>query len=266
MLNCLPPHGLQHARPPCPSPTPRVYSNSCPLSLWCHPTISSSVIPFSSLQSFPASGSFQMSQLFISGGQRICISMLFFVLVVYPLHLGFFSLFYQWNHLIIQKFTKAPSRLVNSFAIPSRLCCAPNNSSDQAGWKDFANWRLFTLGHFALHHALSMAHAQGHLFSVSCVLAWHLGPLCALVCLLPSSPFPSGSQFPLNLHFLSLSPSTWVVLPTVPWHFAHNTCIFCLQYNWLFMYRSFLLHWKLFEGENQAVFISITLSLIAPYS
>ena len=56
------PHGLQHARPPCPSPTPGVYSNSCPLSQWCHPTISSSVIPFSScFQSFPASGSFQMS-------------------------------------------------------------------------------------------------------------------------------------------------------------------------------------------------------------
>ena len=57
------PHGLQHARPPCPSPTPRVYSNSCPLSQWCHPTVSSSVIPFSCLQSFPASGSFPMSSL-----------------------------------------------------------------------------------------------------------------------------------------------------------------------------------------------------------
>ena len=65
------PHGLQHARPPCPSPTPGVYSNSCPLSWWCHPTISSSVIPFSSCpQSFPASGSFPMSQLFASGGQK----------------------------------------------------------------------------------------------------------------------------------------------------------------------------------------------------
>ena len=65
------PHGLQHARTLCPSPTPRVYSNSSPLSRWYHPTISSSVIPFSHLQSFPASGSFQMSQLFASGGQRI---------------------------------------------------------------------------------------------------------------------------------------------------------------------------------------------------
>ena len=64
-----------NARPPCPSPTPRVYSNSCPLSQWCDPTISSSVIPVSSrLQSFPASGSFQISQLFASGGQSIGIS------------------------------------------------------------------------------------------------------------------------------------------------------------------------------------------------
>ena len=68
----LPHHGLQHARPPCPSPTPRVYSNSCPSSRWCHPTISSSVVPFSScLHSFPASDSFQMSQFFTSGGQSI---------------------------------------------------------------------------------------------------------------------------------------------------------------------------------------------------
>ena len=69
------PHGLQHPRPPCPSPTPRVYSVSCPLSQWCHPTISSSVVPFSScLQSFPASGSFQMSQFFTSVVQSIGVS------------------------------------------------------------------------------------------------------------------------------------------------------------------------------------------------
>ena len=68
-------HGPQHTRPPCPSPTPGVYSKSCPLSQWCHPTISSSVIPFSScLQSFPASGSFQMSQFFTSNGQNIGVS------------------------------------------------------------------------------------------------------------------------------------------------------------------------------------------------
>ena len=68
------PYALQHTRPPCPSPTPGVYPNSCPLSWWCHPTISSSVVPFSCLQSFPASGSFQMSQLFASGGQSIGVS------------------------------------------------------------------------------------------------------------------------------------------------------------------------------------------------
>ena len=73
-LSCLilQPHGLQHARPPCPSPTTRVYSNSCPLSQWCHPAISSSVSPFSShLPSFPASGSFPVSQFFTSGGKSI---------------------------------------------------------------------------------------------------------------------------------------------------------------------------------------------------
>ena len=71
----LQPHGLQHTRPPCPSPTPGVYSNSCPSSQWCHPAISSSVVPFSScLQSFPASVSFQMSQFFTSGGQSIRVS------------------------------------------------------------------------------------------------------------------------------------------------------------------------------------------------
>ena len=69
-LELLEPHGLQHARPPCPSPTPGAYSNSCPLSQWCHSTISSSVGPFSShLQSCPASESFQMSQFFASSGQ-----------------------------------------------------------------------------------------------------------------------------------------------------------------------------------------------------
>ena len=70
--NSLWPHGLQHTRPPCPSPAFGVYSNSCPSSRWCHPTISSSVIPFSSyLQSFPASGSFPMTQFFVSCGGSI---------------------------------------------------------------------------------------------------------------------------------------------------------------------------------------------------
>ena len=94
MSDSLRPHGLQHARPPCPSPvpvssvqfsrsvvsaspTPRVYSNSCPLSRWCHQAISSSVVPFSPcLQSFPALGSFEMSQLFALGGPSIGFSVL----------------------------------------------------------------------------------------------------------------------------------------------------------------------------------------------
>ena len=71
LSNSLRPHGLQHARLPCPSPTPGAYSNSCPLHQWCHSTISSSVVPFSCLQSFPASGSFPMSRLFTSVGQSI---------------------------------------------------------------------------------------------------------------------------------------------------------------------------------------------------
>ena len=67
----LQPHGLQHARPPCPSQSPGACSNSCPSSWWCHPAISSSVISFSCLQSFPASGTFLTSQPFTSGGQSI---------------------------------------------------------------------------------------------------------------------------------------------------------------------------------------------------
>ena len=71
----LRPHELQHARPPCPSPTPGIYPNSCPSSRWCHPAISSSVVPFSSCsQTLPASGSFPMSQLFASVGQSIVVS------------------------------------------------------------------------------------------------------------------------------------------------------------------------------------------------
>ena len=75
MSDSLRPHEPQNARPPCPSPTPRVHPNPCPLSQWCHPTISSSVIPFLSCpQSFPASGSFPMNQLFAWGGQSIGVS------------------------------------------------------------------------------------------------------------------------------------------------------------------------------------------------
>jgi len=76
MSDSLRPHGLQHTKPPCPSPTPGVYPNSCPLRQWCHPTISSSIVPFSFCpQSFLLSGSFPMSQLFTSGGQSIGVSL-----------------------------------------------------------------------------------------------------------------------------------------------------------------------------------------------
>ena len=93
----LRPHELQHVRPPCPSKTPGVYSNSCPLSWWCHPTTSSSVVPFSShLQSFPASGCFQMSQFFESGHQSIGVSLSASVL---PMNIqDRFPL--EWNGLI----------------------------------------------------------------------------------------------------------------------------------------------------------------------
>ena len=74
MSDSLRPLEPRHSRPPCPSPTRGVYPNSCPLSRWCHPTISSSVVPFSRLQSFPPSGSFPVSQFFASGGKSIGVS------------------------------------------------------------------------------------------------------------------------------------------------------------------------------------------------
>ena len=97
-------HGLLYTKPPCPSPTHGVHSNSCPLSWWCHPTISSSVVPFSSrIQSFPASGSFQMSQLFASGDYSIGVSASASVLPK-PMHsmnnimkLRFFKSYYRKN-------------------------------------------------------------------------------------------------------------------------------------------------------------------------
>ena len=90
------PHEPQHTRPPCPSPTPRVHPNPCPLSWWCHPTISSSVVPFSSCpQSFPASGSFPMHPLFTSGGQSIGVSASTSVLPILFYFNSFFSLFHD---------------------------------------------------------------------------------------------------------------------------------------------------------------------------
>ena len=107
------PRGLQHAGPPCPSPAPRVYSNSCPLNWWCHPTTSSSVIPFfSCLQSFQASGSFQMSQFFESGGQSNGVSTSASVL---PMNIqDWFPL--GWTGWISLK-SKGPSRVFSSTTV-----------------------------------------------------------------------------------------------------------------------------------------------------
>ena len=108
------PRGLQHTRPPCPSPSPETCSNSYPLSWWCHPTISSSVIPFSShLQSFPASGSFPVSQFFTSGGQNIGVSALVSVL---PMNIQ------DWFPLgmtgLISLQSKVLSRVFSSTTVP----------------------------------------------------------------------------------------------------------------------------------------------------
>ena len=100
MSDSLWPHGLQYTRPPCPSPTPRIHPNPCLSCQWCHPTISSSVIPFSSyLQSFPGSGSFQMRQLFTSGGQSIGVSALASVL---PMNIQDWSPFELTNLISLQ--------------------------------------------------------------------------------------------------------------------------------------------------------------------
>ena len=109
VFHSLRPHEPQHTRPPCPSPTPRVHPNPCPLSWWCHPTISSSVVPFSSCpQSFPASGSFQMSQVFSSGGQSIGVSASTSVLLGSPELVGGF-------------FITAPCRKLISFISAAKL-------------------------------------------------------------------------------------------------------------------------------------------------
>ena len=107
MSDSLQTHGLQHSRPPCPSPTPRVYSNSCPLSQWCHPTISSSVVPFSfPPQSFPATGSFPRSQFFASGGQSIGLSAS--ASVPSNEHSGLISFSFDWFDLLaVQRILKS---------------------------------------------------------------------------------------------------------------------------------------------------------------
>ena len=139
MSNYLWPHGLQHARLLCPSPTPRACSNSCPLSQWCHSTISSSVIPFSShLQSFPASGSFQMSQLFTSGGQSIGVSASASVLPMniqdwFPLRLSDL-IFLQSKGLSRASSPTPQSKSINSSVLS--LLYGPTLTSIHEDWKN----------------------------------------------------------------------------------------------------------------------------------
>ena len=120
MSDSLRPHELQHTSPPCPSPTPGVHSNSCPLSQWCHPAISSFVIPLSTYpQSFPASGSFQISQLLTSGGQSIGVSASVSVLLMNIQ--GWFSLgLTGWIFLL----SKGLSRVFSNSSKASILRCS----------------------------------------------------------------------------------------------------------------------------------------------
>ena len=133
-------HELQHARLPCPSLTPGVYSNSCPLSPWCHPTISSSAVPFSCLQSFPASGSFQMTQFFASSGQSIGVSASAPVL---PMNIQ------DWFPLgltgLISLQNALPSFPVNV------LCWSSGNSnkSSSGSWECLAHPESYQFNHFA---------------------------------------------------------------------------------------------------------------------
>ena len=135
--NSLLPHGLQHARLPCPSPTPRACSNSCSSSRWCQPTISSSVVPFSScLQSFPASGSFPVSQFFTSGGQSIGVSASASVFNEYS---GLISFGMNWFDLLATQGT-LKSLLQHHVSKASKLQCSafysPTLTSIRDYWKN----------------------------------------------------------------------------------------------------------------------------------
>ena len=134
----LRPHEPQHARPPCPSPTTAVYPNSCPLSWWCHATISSSVVPFSSCpQSFPAAGSFQMRQLFASGGQSIGVSGSTSVL---PMNPGLIFFRMNWLDLLAVQGTSQESsptpqfKSINSSALS--FLYSPTLTSIYDHWKN----------------------------------------------------------------------------------------------------------------------------------
>ena len=136
----LQPHELQHTRPPCPSPTPRAYANSCLLSWWCHPTISSSVVPFSSCpQSFTASGSFQMSQLFSSGGQSIGVRVSAINISPSNEHQRLICFWMDWLDLMQSKghsrvFSKPQFKSINTSAL--RFLYSPTLTSIHDYWKN----------------------------------------------------------------------------------------------------------------------------------
>ena len=147
MSDSLRPHGLQHARPPCPSPTPGAYSNSCPSSQWCHPTISSSLVPFSShLQSCPASGSFQMSQFFTSGGQSIVVSASASVLpmdIQDWLPLGWTG----WISLLSKGLSRVFSNITKPSVLPAlNFFCSPALTSIHDYWKTIVLTRWTFVG------------------------------------------------------------------------------------------------------------------------
>ena len=150
MSDSLRPHEPQYARPPCPSPTPGVYSYSCPLSRWCHSTLSSSVVPFSSgLQSFPASGSFKMSQFFTTSVQSIGVSASTAVLPMniqdwFPLGLtGWISLQSKGLSRVFSNTTVQKHRFFG--AQISFPCPGSENSLTSPDLKFIFNWRRITL-------------------------------------------------------------------------------------------------------------------------
>ena len=181
MSDSLRPHEPQHARPPCPSPTPRVHPNPCPLSRWCHPTISSSVIPFSSrLQSFPASGSFPMNQLFTSGGQSIGVSASASVL---PMNTQGWSL--GWTGWISLQ-SKGLSRVLSNTPVQKhQFFCSSCLYSPT-----LTSMHLYFLSHIILHYGLSQVADYNS-------LCYTAGPCClstfhVIVCLRqPQTPSPS---------------------------------------------------------------------------
>ena len=144
----LRPHEPQHARPPCPSPSPRVHQNPCPLCRWFHPTISSSVVPFSSCpQSFPASGSFQMSQLFTSGGQSIGVSASASVPSMYTQdwsHLGWTGWLSLQSKGLSRVFSNTTVQSINSSVLS--FLCNPTLTFIHDYWKTIALTRRTFVG------------------------------------------------------------------------------------------------------------------------